>query len=73
MGLYIAFLLGGFPTSIPPLCGVVSALLHYFFLAFFAWTAVEAVWLYFKLVKVFGVESFTSRYTLKTMLSAWGN
>ena len=70
-GLYITFLLGGFPTKIPPLCGVVSALIHYFFLTFFAWTAVEAVWLFIKLVLVMSSQSLTSKYTLKCALPAW--
>ena len=59
-------------TSITILCGVSSALLHYFLLVFFGWTAVEAVWLYIKLVKVFGIQSITSKFTLKAGIPTWG-
>lgn len=59
-------------TSVPALCGISSALLHYFLLAFFGWTAVEAVWLYLKLVKVFGMQALTSKYTLKAGIPTWG-
>ena len=71
MCVYIFFLIGGHVTSIPVLCGISSALLHYFLLVFFGWTAVEAVWLYLKLVKVFGTSSFTSKFTLKSGLPTW--
>lgn len=59
-------------TSVPILCGISSALLHYFLLAFFGWTAVEAVWLYLKLVKVFGIQSITSKFILKAGIPTWG-
>ena len=71
IGLYIFFLIGGHVTSITILCGISSALLQYFILAFFGWTAVEAVWLYLKLVKVFGTSSFTSKFTLKSGIPTW--
>ena len=71
MALYITFLLGGFVTEIAELCGLVSALLQYFFLVFFAWTAIESVWLYLKLVAVLGTETYSSRYMLKAGLPAW--
>ena len=71
MGLYIIFLIAGHATGVPVLCGIVSALLQYFILVFFSWTAVESVWLYLKLVKVFGSNSFTSKYILKAGLPAW--
>jgi hypothetical protein len=71
-GLYIFFLIGGHVTVIPVLCGLSAALLHYFMLVFFAWTAVEALWLYVKLVKVFGMWSFENMYILKAGIPAWG-
>ena len=71
MGVYLFFLIGGHVTTIPVLCGISSALLHYFLLVFFGWTAVEAVWLYLKLVKVLGMQSVTSNYTLKTSIPTW--
>ena len=72
MGVYIFFLIGGHVTSVPILCGISSALLHYFLLAFFGWTAVEAVWLYIKLVKVFGIQSVISKFILKAGIPTWG-
>jgi hypothetical protein len=72
MGVYLFFLIGGHVTTIPILCGISSALLHYFLLVFFGWTAVEAVWLYLKLVKVLGMQSVTSNYALKTSIPTWG-
>ena len=71
MGVYLFFLIGGHVTIIPVLCGISSALLHYFLLVFFGWTAVEAVWLYLKLVKVLGMQSVISNYTLKTSIPTW--
>ena len=70
-GLYVFFLISGHVTSIPILCGISSALLQYFILAFFGWTAVEAVWLYLKLVKGFGTSSSTSKFTLKSGIATW--
>ncbi len=71
LGLYVSFLIAGFTTGVPGLCGVVSALVQYFFLVFFAWTTAESIWLYLKLVTVFGSDSFTFRYTLKSAVPAW--
>ena len=72
MGVYVFFLIGGHVTTTPALCGISSALLHYFLLVFFGWTAVEAVWLYLKLVKVLGMQSVTSNYTIKASIPTWG-
>ena len=72
MGLYIFFLISGHVTSITILCGVSSALLQYFILVFFGWTLVEVVWLYLKLVKVFGVNALTTRFILKAGIPTWG-
>ncbi|XP_064387798.1 adhesion G-protein coupled receptor G6-like isoform X1 [Halichondria panicea] len=69
--LYLTFLIGGFTVGVPPLCGLMSALLQYFFLVFFSWMAVEAVWLYIKLVVVMGSDSLTSKFMLKAGLPAW--
>ena len=71
-GLYIFFMISGHVTTIPVLCGLSAALLHYFMLVFFAWTAVEAIWLYIKLVKVFGTQSHEHLYILKAGIPAWG-
>ena len=72
LGLYIFFLISGHVTSVPVLCGVSSALLQYFLLVLFGWTAVEAVWLYLNIVKVFGVQSYTANYALKSTIPTWG-
>ena len=70
-GLYIFFLIGGHVTGVPVLCGFSAAFLHYFMLVFFTWTAVEAIWLYIKLVKVFGTQSLESHYIIKSGVPAW--
>ena len=72
MGLYIFFLISGHVTSVTILCGISSALLQYFILVFFGWTLVEVVWLYLKLVKVFGVQALTTRFILKAGIPTWG-
>ena len=59
-------------TGVPMLCGFSAAFLHYFMLVFFTWTAVEAIWLYIKLVKVFGTQSLESHYIIKSGVPAWG-
>lgn len=71
-GLYLFFLLAGHATTIEALCGIVSALLHYFMLTFFTWTSVEAIWLYIKLVKIFGTGSVEHNYIWKAGIPAWG-
>ena len=71
-GLYVFFLISGHITSVPPLCGISSALLQYFLLVFFGWTAAEAVWLYLKLVKVFGIQSCIANFSLKAAIPTWG-
>ena len=72
MAFYIFFLLSGHVTHITILCGVSAALMQYFILAFFGWTLVEVVWLCLKLMKVFGVQAFTSRFMLKAGIPTWG-
>ena len=71
-GIYIFFLIGGHVTGIPVLCGLSAAFLHYIMLVFFAWTAVEAIWLYIKLVVVLGVQGFQNKYIIKAGIPAWG-
>lgn len=70
-GLYLFFLIGGHVTAIPILCGLSAALLHYFMLVFFTWTAVEAIWLYIKLVLIFGTQSHENKFIIKSGLPAW--
>ncbi|XP_059165491.1 uncharacterized protein LOC131948042 [Physella acuta] len=64
------FLVGVKQTSIRPVCLTVSVLLHYLILVSFAWMLIEAVLQYLTFVKVLG--TYISRYTLKTVLPAWG-
>lgn len=71
IGLYVFFIVAGHVTTVLPLCGVVAALLQYFMLVFFSWTAVEAVFLYQKLVR--NVLGQTSPYFVRTAAAiAWG-
>ena len=71
MGLYIFFLTGAHLTYVPVLCGISSALLHYFMLVFFGWTTVEAILLYVKLVIIIGTHKIESRSILKAALGTW--
>ena len=75
LGLYIAFLIS---TSAEMLtteegrnaCGFFSALLHYFMLAYFFWTAAEALFLFFKLVRV--LRGSMNTYVYVAMAVCWG-
>ena len=76
LGLYVAFLIS---TSAERLsettegrnaCGFFSALLHYFMLAYFFWTAAEAVFLFMKLVMV--SRGDLNKYVYIAMLVCWG-
>ena len=44
------------------LCAVVAGLLHYFFLASFAWMCVEGIQLYVMLIEVFESEKSRVKY-----------
>ncbi|XP_072231659.1 adhesion G-protein coupled receptor G2-like [Leuresthes tenuis] len=52
------------------LCVAVAAMLHYFLLASFTWMGLEAVNMYFALVKVFNV--YVPSYILKFCAAGWG-
>ena len=67
--LYMVFLMAAYTTSVPALCGISAALVHYFMLVYFMWTAAEAVFLYMKLVKVLG--SKVTWFPLKAGLVSW--
>ena len=73
LGLYIAFIFSGVASKWPAgACGFFSAVLHYFMLAYFFWTSAEALFLYFKLVKVFSGRGFFLRnYLYISMAVAW--
>ena len=68
MGMYLVFILGANAAPVPVLCGISAALLQYFMLVFFSWTAVEAFCLYRKLVKIMGVGQIP---VLKISLVVW--
>ena len=70
MGMYIAFILGAVTAPVPVLCGISSALLQYFMLVFFSWTAAEAFYLYRKLVTILGVKEIPW-LVLKIGLIVW--
>ena len=70
VGLYVTFIISTVSMSVPVLCGVVSALMHYFFLAVFFWMAAEAIHLHRKLVSVFKPD--IKSYILIAMAICWG-
>ena len=67
--LYITFFIAATTQSIPALCGISAALVHYFMLVYFMWTATEAVFLYIKLVKILGRK--INHFCFKFGLISW--
>lgn len=67
---WIVFLTGIKQTHSFYGCIIVAALLHYFILSSFMWMLMEAFLQYLTFVKVLG--TYVTRYTLKTVLIAWG-
>ena len=70
VGLYVTFIISTVSTGVPVLCGVVSALMHYFFLAVFFWMAADAIHLHRKLVTVFKPD--IKRYFPIALAICWG-
>ncbi|KAL0974130.1 hypothetical protein UPYG_G00216040 [Umbra pygmaea] len=72
LGLNLVFLLDSWLSSLKSyaLCITTAAVLHYFLLASFSWMALEAVHMYFALVKVFNV--YIPSYILKFCVLGWG-
>ncbi|XP_061691689.1 adhesion G-protein coupled receptor G6 isoform X2 [Syngnathoides biaculeatus] len=72
LGLNMFFLLDSWLSSFSDysLCIFAGAALHYFLLASFAWMALEAVHMYFALVKIF--NTYVSAYILKFCAVGWG-
>ncbi|XP_043561156.1 adhesion G-protein coupled receptor G4-like [Chiloscyllium plagiosum] len=70
--LNIIFLTNSWVASfgISGLCITVAALLHYFLLSSFTWMGIEAVHMYFALVKVFNI--YIRHYMLKFCVIGWG-
>ena len=75
LGLYVAFLISTSADSLAGteagrnVCGFFSALLHYFMLAYFFWTAAESLFLFFKLVKV--LRGSMKTYVYVAMAICW--
>ena len=75
LGLYVAFLISTSADSLASTaigrnaCGFFSALLHYFMLAYFFWTAAEALFLFLKLVKV--LRGSMNTYIYVAMAICW--
>ncbi|XP_037118984.1 adhesion G-protein coupled receptor G6-like [Syngnathus acus] len=72
LGLTLLFLLDSWLSSFSDysLCIITAAALHYFLLASFTWMALEAVHMYFALVKVF--NTYVPAYILKFCAVGWG-
>ena len=70
VGLYVTFIISTVSTGVPVLCGLVSALMHYFFLAVFFWMAADAIHLHRKLVTVFKPD--IDSYLAIAMAICWG-
>uniref|UniRef100_UPI0037E99C34 adhesion G-protein coupled receptor G6 n=1 Tax=Semicossyphus pulcher TaxID=241346 RepID=UPI0037E99C34 len=72
LGLNLVFLVNSWLSSwgIYGLCVAAASMLHYFLLASFTWMGLEAVNMYFALVKVFNV--YVPSYILKFCALGWG-
>ncbi|XP_075957520.1 adhesion G-protein coupled receptor G2 [Anarhichas minor] len=72
LGLNFVFLVNSWLSSwgVYGLCVAVASMLHYFLLASFTWMGLEAVNMYFALVKVFNV--YVPSYILKFCALGWG-
>ncbi|XP_062262524.1 adhesion G-protein coupled receptor G4 [Platichthys flesus] len=72
LGLNLVFLVNSWLSSwgLRALCVTAAAALHYFLLASFTWMGLEAVNMYFALVKVFNV--YVPSYILKFCAVGWG-
>ncbi|XP_041845968.1 adhesion G-protein coupled receptor G4 [Melanotaenia boesemani] len=72
LGLNMLFLLDSWLASFSNygLCITTAATLHYFLLATFTWMGLEAVHMYFALVKVF--NTYIPSYILKFCVIGWG-
>ncbi|XP_034963207.1 adhesion G-protein coupled receptor G4-like isoform X2 [Zootoca vivipara] len=70
--LNLAFLLDSWLASfqVRGLCITVSVALHYFLLAAFTWMGLEAIHMYYALVRVF--NTYVPHYMLKVSLAGWG-
>ena len=58
----LIFIIGIRQTDVGFLCSAIAVLLHYFFLAAFAWMCLEGVQLYVMLVQVFEAERSKTKW-----------
>lgn len=72
LGLNLVFLVNSWLSSwgLHAACVAAASLLHYFLLASFTWMGLEAVNMYFALVKVFNV--YVPSYIFKFCVLGWG-
>ncbi|XP_013877695.1 adhesion G-protein coupled receptor G4 [Austrofundulus limnaeus] len=72
LGLNLVFLVNSWLSSwgVYGLCVAVASILHYFLLASFTWMGLEAVNMYFALIKVF--NAYVPSYILKFCILGWG-
>ncbi|KAG8008076.1 Adhesion G-protein coupled receptor G4, partial [Nibea albiflora] len=72
LGLNLLFLVNSWLSSLGlyGLCVAVACVMHYFLLASFTWMGLEAINMYFALVKVFNV--YVPSYILKFCALGWG-
>ena len=70
VGLYSSFIVGTFTMPVPVLCGIVSALMHYFFLVTFLWMASIAIQAFRNIVQPFKPE-IESYHGLSAVI-CWG-
>lgn len=72
LGLNLVFLVNSWLSSwgVYGLCVAVASMLHYFLLASFTWMGLEAVNMYFALIKVF--NAYVPSYILKFCILGWG-
>ncbi|XP_052214073.1 adhesion G-protein coupled receptor G6-like [Dreissena polymorpha] len=66
----LVFLIGVKQTHNNVVCIVVAILLHYLIIVSFMWMLMEAILQYLTFVKILG--TYITRFTLKTVLPAWG-
>ena len=72
IGLYLVFIIAIDRTCPKIYCTIAAALMHYFILTTMAWMAVEARYLYIKLVKTVSVLPDGEGFVKRAALGAWG-
>ena len=70
--LYVVFVVGIGQTDESIVCAIIAALLHYWTLSSVCWMGVQAVNMYFKLVKILPSGYENPHFMLMASLAAWG-